>query len=53
MHRDVRHNGDEGRYARFFVFFNLFLVAMLSLVTANNYLMLFVGWKAWGCVPTC
>ncbi len=48
MHRDVRHNGDEGRYARFFVFFNLFLVAMLTLVTANNYLMLFVGWEGVG-----
>ncbi len=48
MYFDVRHNGDIGRYARFFVFFNLFIVAMMVLVTANNYLMLFVGWEGVG-----
>lgn len=48
MHKDVRHNGDPGRYNRFFVFFNLFIVAMLILVTADNYLMLFVGWEGVG-----
>ena len=48
MHTDVRHNGDVGRYARFFVFFNLFIVAMMILVSANNYLMLFVGWEGVG-----
>ena len=25
MHDDVRHNGDPGRYRRFFVYFNLFI----------------------------
>ena len=48
MHSDVRHNGDPGRYRRFFVFFNLFILAMLVLVTADNYLMLFVGWEGVG-----
>jgi len=48
MYNDVRHNGDPGRYRRFFVFFNLFIVAMMLLVTADNYLMLFVGWEGVG-----
>ena len=48
MHEDVRFNGDPGRYRRFFVFFNLFIVAMMTLVSANNYLMLFVGWEGVG-----
>jgi len=48
MHEDVRHNGDPGRYQRFFVFFNLFILAMMVLVSADNYLMLFVGWEGVG-----
>jgi NADH-quinone oxidoreductase subunit L len=48
MHDDVRHNGDPSRYRRFFVFFNLFIVAMMVLVSADNYLMLFVGWEGVG-----
>ncbi|HEX6305548.1 MAG TPA: NADH-quinone oxidoreductase subunit L, partial [Anaerolineales bacterium] len=48
MYEDVRINGDPGRYRRFFVFFNLFIVAMMTLVSADNYLMMFVGWEGVG-----
>jgi NADH-quinone oxidoreductase subunit L len=48
MHDDVRFQGDPGRYARFFIFFNLFVAAMMVLVSANNYLMMFVGWEGVG-----
>jgi len=48
MHSDVRHNGDPGRFTRFFVYLNLFIAAMMILVSADNYLMLFVGWEGVG-----
>src|SRR5512133_2075555 len=32
MHYDVRVNGDPTRYSRFFVYFNLFILAMMILV---------------------
>ncbi len=48
MHEDVRHNGDPGRYRRFFIFMNLFIAAMMTLVGSDNYLMLFVGWEGVG-----
>lgn len=48
MHEDVRHNGDPKRYKRFFIFMNLFIASMMVLVSANNYLMLFVGWEGVG-----
>jgi len=48
MHEDVRHNGDPGRFRRFFVFMNLFIFAMMLLVSGDNFLMLFVGWEGVG-----
>ena len=40
-------HGDK-RFSRFFVYLNLFVVMMLVLVAADNYLMLFVGWEGVG-----
>jgi NADH-quinone oxidoreductase subunit L len=40
-------HGDE-RFPRFFVYLNLFLVFMLTLVGGNNFLMMFVGWEGVG-----
>ena len=48
MHQDVRHNDDPGRFRRFFVYLNLFIATMMILVSADNYLMLFVGWEGVG-----
>ena len=48
MHDDVRFQGDPSRFPRFFVYFNLFMAAMLLLVTGNSYLTMFVGWEGVG-----
>ncbi|MFQ5943075.1 MAG: NADH-quinone oxidoreductase subunit L [Anaerolineales bacterium] len=48
MHDDVRFQGDPSRYPRFFVYFNLFMAAMLLLVTGNSYLTMFIGWEGVG-----
>jgi NADH-quinone oxidoreductase subunit L len=39
---------DEPGYARYFVYLNLFTFAMLVLVLANNFLLMFVGWELVG-----
>ncbi len=38
---------DSG-YARYFAYLNLFIVGMLFLVLANNFLLLYLGWEAVG-----
>ena len=38
----------EGGYYRFFGYLNLFMFSMLTLILANNYLMMFVGWEGVG-----
>jgi NADH-quinone oxidoreductase subunit L len=38
----------EGGYYRFFTYLNLFVFMMLTLVTAANYPLLFVGWEGVG-----
>ena len=48
MHEDVRFKNDLGRFPRFFVFLNLFIAAMMILVSGDSYLMLFVGWEGVG-----
>ncbi|HLA12558.1 MAG TPA: NADH-quinone oxidoreductase subunit L [Pyrinomonadaceae bacterium] len=40
-------HGDQGFY-RFFAFLNLFMFAMLTLVLADNFLLMFVGWEGVG-----
>ena len=48
MHFDVRYKEDPGSYARFFVYLNLFIAAMMILVSGDSYLTLFVGWEGVG-----
>ena len=44
----MRHDETDAGYARYFAYLNLFLFAMLVLVLANNFLLLFVGWEGVG-----
>src|SRR5574341_1028334 len=39
---------DDPGYPRFFTYMNLFMVSMLVLVLANNYLLMFLGWEGVG-----
>ncbi|MCB0256807.1 MAG: NADH-quinone oxidoreductase subunit L [Anaerolineae bacterium] len=45
---DEHHDMDVRRYVRYFVFVNFFIVAMLILVLANNFVMLYMGWEGVG-----
>jgi NADH-quinone oxidoreductase subunit L len=40
-------HGDRG-FFRFFTYLNLFIFAMLNLVLADNYLLMFLGWEGVG-----
>src|SRR5690349_14464915 len=40
-------HGDKGFY-RFFAFLNLFMFSMLTLVLADNFVLMFVGWEGVG-----
>jgi NADH-quinone oxidoreductase subunit L len=39
---------DDPGYYRFFAYLNLFMFAMLTLVLANNFVLMFVGWEGVG-----
>jgi len=44
----IGYMGHEGGFYRFFGYLNLFMFNMLTLVLANNYVLLFVGWEGVG-----
>jgi NADH-quinone oxidoreductase subunit L len=39
---------DDPRFPRYFAFLNLFILMMTTLILANNYLLMFVGWEGVG-----
>ena len=44
----IGYMAHDERRRRFFAYLNLFIAAMLTLVLANNYLVLFLGWEGVG-----
>ena len=44
----VGYMGHDKGYGRYFAYLNLFMFAMLVLVLADNFLLLFVGWEGVG-----
>lgn len=44
----VGYMWDDAGYYRFFSYLNLFMFFMLTLVLANNYLLMFIGWEGVG-----
>ena len=44
----IGYMAHDERRRRFFAYLNLFIAAMLTLVLANNYLILFIGWEGVG-----
>ncbi len=44
----VGYMWDDPSYYRFFTYLNLFMFFMLTLILANNYLMMFIGWEGVG-----
>ena len=39
---------DEGRYYRYFTYLNLFMLSMINLILANNFVLMFLGWEGVG-----
>ncbi|MFZ0808278.1 MAG: proton-conducting transporter membrane subunit, partial [Candidatus Sulfotelmatobacter sp.] len=44
----VGYMWEDPSYYRFFAYLNLFMFFMLTLVLANNYLVMFIGWEGVG-----
>jgi NADH-quinone oxidoreductase subunit L len=44
----VGYMWEEGGFYRYFSYLNLFMFFMLTLVLANNYLLMFIGWEGVG-----
>ncbi len=44
----VGYMHDDIGYGRYFTYLNLFVFSMLTLILANNYLLMFVGWEGVG-----
>src|SRR5713226_8784505 len=44
----VGYMWDDPSYCRFFAYLNLFMFFMLTLILANNYLLMFIGWEGVG-----
>ena len=44
----VGYMADDPSYYRFFTYLNLFMFFMLTLILANNYLLMFIGWEGVG-----
>ncbi len=44
----IGYMAHEGGYYRFFAYLNLFMFSMLTLVLANNFVLMFVGWEGVG-----
>jgi len=44
----VGYMAEDSSYSRFFTYMNLFMFFMLTLVLANNYLLMFIGWEGVG-----
>ena len=44
----IGYMAHEGGYARFFTYMNLFMFSMLTLVLADNFVLMFVGWEGVG-----
>src|ERR1044071_308415 len=44
----VGYMHEDGGFYRFFAYLNLFMFAMLTLILADNFLLMFVGWEGVG-----